>query len=157
LPSPRWRPSVWSAVGGIVAFASGWLLGWLSRLSCHSGYRLASGKLGYAFLHEHVPGWRGIRVPARLMTLTTLGLALLAAAGADRALEGLGHRRRFPGSSGQRLVVASLLVVAILLEGAGRIPTSVPPREPRGLADLPSPQLHLPVEWTPLFMFWSSE
>ncbi len=119
------------------------------------GYRLASGKLGYAFLHDHVPGWGGIRVPSRVMTLTTLGLALLAASGADRALEGLGHARPFRVLSQSSIAV--VLLAAVLVEGAGMIPTSVPPPEPPALASLPAPQLHLPVEWTPLYMFWSTD
>ncbi|MFY9488983.1 MAG: hypothetical protein WAP35_09865, partial [Solirubrobacterales bacterium] len=37
----------------------------------------------YRLLYELAPGWQGIRVPGRMNTLTSLGLALLAAAGAQ--------------------------------------------------------------------------
>jgi len=47
----------------------------------------------YQLLFDLAPGWSGVRVPGRLTTLTSLALALLAAAGADRLAGGVVRRR----------------------------------------------------------------
>ena len=39
----------------------------------------------YRLLYDLAPGWKGIRVPGRITTLTSLALALLAAGGAAAA------------------------------------------------------------------------
>jgi hypothetical protein len=118
----------------------------------------------YRLLYDHAPGWDGVRVPERLMTLTTLGLALLAGAGAAAVARRAGRRAA---------LVAVALVAAVLVESAGfrfgepgrgfvsglRHPTV--PRAPAAQRGLPAPQLHLPAETgedsSPLFVLWSSD
>jgi hypothetical protein len=115
----------------------------------------------YRLLFDHAPGWSGVRVPGRLTTLTSLALALLAAAGADRLAGGVARRRS--------AAVAGLLVLAVLVEGSGfdlggngflsgpshpRVPV-----ERAGAARLPAPQLHLPIT-TPAnrrYVLWSTD
>ncbi|ADB51008.1 hypothetical protein [Conexibacter woesei] len=93
-----------------------------------------------------LPGWEAIRTPGRLMTLTTLALALLAAAGAQR----LAAR---PGAGWRWAPVA--LTALVLVEGSafsldgGRLsgpPNPAAPRAPAGLAAATPPLLQLPIE-----------
>jgi hypothetical protein len=106
----------------------------------------------YRWLYELAPGWRGIRVPGRIMTLTSLALALLAAAGAQRLVARAAATR----GGGAALAVAVALVAAVLVEGSGfgigrggellAAPAHpVVPPPPAGLQPDPQPQLHLPV------------
>jgi hypothetical protein len=117
----------------------------------------------YRLLFDHLPGWKGIRVPGRLTTMTSLGLALLAAGGAERLLRSVAARVN--GGAATALGVA--LVAAILIEGSGfdfengklRGPShpSVP-TAPAGVASLPDPQFHLPAETPPpnrRYVLWS--
>jgi hypothetical protein len=119
----------------------------------------------YRLLFDHAPGWDTVRVPERLWTLTTLGLALLAAAGATALA------RRAPGRWG--VLVAVVLAGAILVEGSsyryvreGLVPIEAPlhptvPRAPAAMKGLPGPQLHLPAETgeesSPRFVLWSTD
>ncbi len=51
------------------------------------GFREEGGLLWpYRVLYEVLPGWEAIRTPGRLVTFSSLALALLAAAGAESAL-----------------------------------------------------------------------
>src|SRR5439155_17990340 len=74
----------------------------------------------YRLLYDFAPGWKGIRAPGRLTTLTSLALALLAAAGAQRGLHyaegrsGLRFLRVVPSGA-----IGALFVIAILAEGSG--------------------------------------
>jgi hypothetical protein len=127
----------------------------------------------YKLVFEYLPGWDAIRVPSRINTLTSLGLALLAAAGAHQvaAVSRRWTAARRPGWGGVATgVVATVLVAAILIEGSGfqfrdggvdgpqlaRVPP-VPP----GQLGAPEPQLHLPNYYTyrsgsgPIYVFWS--
>jgi hypothetical protein len=115
----------------------------------------------YRLLFDYLPGWRGIRVPGRLTTLTSLGLALLAAGGAHFLLS----RIRRPGWSA---AAAVLIIGAILIEGSGfdlgdggvRGPSH--PAVPKPLinfSSLPDPQLHLPADTPPpnrRYVLWST-
>jgi hypothetical protein len=124
----------------------------------------------YRLLYDYVPGWKGIRVPGRLMTLASLALALLAAAGAQRlaaCVRGrLDARRR--GRAWQ-CIVGVALVGVILAEGAGfglgrgaaiagpshpRVPSA-----PAGAFDAPEPQLHLPptIAANRRYVMWSAD
>jgi hypothetical protein len=120
----------------------------------------------YRLLYEVAPGWQGIRVPGRLMTLTSLALALLAATGAQRLVQRWREGGRLGGRTGGT-VVAALLVAAIVVEGSGfdfgpgglhgpSHPTV--PRPPAGLASVPAPQLHLPltVPASRRYVLWST-
>ncbi|MDO8214092.1 hypothetical protein [Conexibacter sp. CPCC 206217] len=102
-----------------------------------------------------LPGWDAIRTPGRLMTLTTLALALLAAAGAQRLQ---GRWRWAP----------LLLTALVLLEGSafsldgGRLsgpPHPTVPRPPAGLAAATPPLLELPIEADDnrRYLLWSTD
>jgi hypothetical protein len=111
----------------------------------------------YRLLYEFAPGWNGVRTPGRINTLTSLGLALLAGAGAALALRGLSQvdRPRLHGHG--RLALGAALIGAILLEGIGPLPhLTVPAAAPvtRGAA---TPQLDLPLDFdhASLYSFWS--
>jgi hypothetical protein len=118
------------------------------------GLHASLGRLGwllpYRYLYEFAPGWDGVRTPGRIFTLTSLGLALLAAAGAAAVTERLPRGRTALG-----VVLAS----AVLLEGYARIPYPEVPDVPLGQAGLGGPQLHLPTEAhrDSLYMLWSTE
>lgn len=123
----------------------------------------------YRLLFDHLPGWKGIRVPGRLTTLTSLGLALLAAAGAQRVVSSA-DRLRWRGRPTRRSANALgvLLAVAILIEGSGfdlgdglRGPSHpAVPKPPARLSSLPQPQLNLPAT-TPSpnrrYVLWSTD
>jgi hypothetical protein len=99
----------------------------------------------YRALYELAPGWDAVRTPGRLNTLTSLGLALLAAAGAHRL--------------GRRWPVAVLLPIVVLAEGAGfPYPHPTVAKSPPGLAQATPPQLHLPMyEYeSRRFLVWST-
>ncbi|HST40912.1 MAG TPA: hypothetical protein VLK58_15455 [Conexibacter sp.] len=102
-----------------------------------------------------LPGWDAIRTPGRLMTLTTLALALLAAAGTQR----LAERWRWAPLP---------LVLLVLVEGSafsldgGRLsgpPHPSVPRAPAGLAAATPPLLQLPLtaEDNRRYLLWSTD
>jgi len=94
----------------------------------------------YRWLFAALPGWQGIRVPGRLMTLTSLALALLAAGGADVAIAWARSRGAALGA-----VVAVLLFAVVLAEGWGFAPHPRAPLAPAGLHGLPAPVFVLPA------------
>jgi hypothetical protein len=109
------------------------------------------GLTPYRLLYELGPGWEGLRAPGRLHTLTSLGLALLAAAGAALIVSEVRSRpllRKSVVTAARReraaLLTAGLLTAVVLLEGLG--PTQHPrvPPVPAGLVGARDPQLHLP-------------
>jgi hypothetical protein len=125
---------------------------------------LTGGFTPYRLLYELGPGWDGFRTPGRVHTLTTLGLALLAAAGAALVLREVASRpltRR--SSAGPRhpravaLGAATALSALVLLEGFGPTPHARVPPVPGGQADAPDPQLHLPSGDLPdsRYAYWS--
>jgi hypothetical protein len=112
----------------------------------------------YRALYELAPGWRGVRTPGRLMNLTTLGLALLAAGGAERVVVAARGRvaRRHVVLVGRAAALSLLFIV--LAEGsafrvhergsgvlAGPLTTRVP-LEPQGERGAEPPLLHLPLD-----------
>ena len=113
--------------------------------------------LPYRWLFEVLPGWQGIRVPGRLETLTSLLLALLAAAGAARVAATVKARSR-----NERFAVASaaLLTLIVLAEGSGLVyPHPRAPTAPASLAGLRQPLLELPAEATDnrRYLLWSTD
>ena len=101
----------------------------------------------YRLLYELAPGWDAVRTPGRLNTLTSLGLALLAAAGTHALLHAERpwlHRIR--GTRGRSRVLAVALPVLVLAEGMG-FPNPHPTvaKPPPGLAEATPPLLHLPM------------
>ena len=113
----------------------------------------------YRLLYEIAPGFDALRVPGRITTLTTLGLALLAGAGAQRI-----------ASQGGRLRVAVIAALAavVLFEGS-MLRTDdydgdsyrTPPTEPApaGFSSVVGPALHLPAEPDDnrRYLLWSTE
>ncbi len=63
------------------------------------GFQAGGGLLWpYRLVYEVLPGWEAIRVPGRLVAISSLGLALLAGAGAERTVAAA-LRRRAPGAT----------------------------------------------------------
>lgn len=107
----------------------------------------------FRVLRDFAPGWNGVRTPGRINDLTSLGLALLAAAGLTLAVRLA--RRRF--GTNVAATVAAVFVAAILVEGFGPMPVArVPARSADGLT-APAPQLHLPtiVGLDGTYAYWS--
>ena len=104
------------------------------------GFRGPAGGIAYHLLYD-LPGWSGIRTPGRLITFTTLALALLAAIGAQRIFHAVQGR-----SSSRRpiLLTTLLLVGAIVAEGSGSLPRADVLSPPATMAALPGPILVLP-------------
>jgi hypothetical protein len=105
----------------------------------------------YRLLYDYGPGWDGVRTPGRINTLTSLGLALLAAAG-------VAFVRRYARRLGfaAPLVASFVLVGAIFAEGFGPLPH---PHlgSSQAAVGAPSPQLVLPADFNsePLNVYWS--
>jgi hypothetical protein len=115
------------------------------------GFGVADGWLGYRWLFKFAPGWEGVRTPGRIVTLVTLGLALLAGAGAQRLLAAARDRRA-------GLAVAAVLPAIVLAEGLFSLDQPRVPRAPAAVAGLPGPQIQLPIgPYDRLYQFWSVE
>jgi hypothetical protein len=132
-----------------VALGAGALIGALLAL----GFGLGGAGYPYRALYDYAPGWNAVRVPGRIFTLTTLCLALLAAAGAQWLLGWAGRRasgRSRIGRSVPRAVLtaltAGLVLAAILGEGARNLPQHVVPQPARAELGLPAPLLDLPTD-----------
>ena len=129
------------------------------------GFRAGGGPLWpYRLVYEALPGWQAIRVPGRLVTFCSLGLALLAGAGAQRAMA-IAAGRLARGWVGP--AVAGLLALAIVVEGRG-LPFDpfhnqaqpAAPQIPPSTASVPAPQLHLPAERASdnrRYILWSTD
>jgi hypothetical protein len=109
----------------------------------------------YRLLYDFVPGWDAVRTPARLNMLTSLGLALLAGAGATASIARV---RRHSRSTWVGIAAASLLAALIVVEGRGKLALPLVPFMPPGertaqppLLDLPSDSVH-DLRYT----FWST-
>lgn len=123
------------------------------------GYRFpGGGRLTYDLVYRYVPGWQGIRVPARFVTLMFLALGLLAAAGAQHALAAVA---RWPELRRERFLpyVAVGLIGVVLLEGVRTITVQPVPEPPAAMAAAPGPQYHLPGQLftDAVYMFWSTD
>jgi len=128
-------------------------LGVLVSVVFAMGLTLGGDWSPYRLLWEIAPGWKGIRTPARIFALTTLGLAVLAAAGADRVWARLGPR------TASRRLVAIALPALIVVEGLGPVPTTAAPKPPVRLREVPAPLLALPSSAVSdsLWEFWSTD
>jgi hypothetical protein len=109
----------------------------------------------YRFLHDFAPGWDGVRTPGRINTLTSLGLALLAAAGVCLVVAKL--RLRVGARSLLPAAVAAIFIAAILAEGFGPMPLERAPAAPRALRQSTPPLLHLPIDFDAgsRYAYWS--
>ncbi len=113
----------------------------------------------YRFLYDFAPGWDAVRTPGRINTLTSLGLALFAAAGLCVAHDHV-QRLVLSGRPPRRVLGAALAAVfvgAILLEGLGPLPHPSVPPIPRGQKRAVAPQLHLPLDFDKgsRYSYWS--
>lgn len=131
----------------------GLLLAVLVTAALALGFRLGGEWSPYRLLYELAPGWQGIRTPGRLVTLTLLGLALLAAGAVQWILGAAGRRSRVLSAS-----VAFVCLAAIFGEGLGDVPHPRVPPLPLGTPVAPPPQLHLPstVVTDPAYMLGST-
>jgi hypothetical protein len=113
--------------------------------------------LPYRALYEFAPGWQGVRTPGRLNTLTSLILALLAAAGAQALLAWISDRVRAPRRPAAALACAGAIVALICVEYAGTVLPKAP-REPVGATPIAEPQLHLPITiaGNRRYVYWST-
>jgi hypothetical protein len=117
------------------------------------------GDLTYRLLYRFAPGWDAVRTPGRIVTLTSLGLALLAAAGAEVAIAASTRRLPVRWQRTGALAVGSLLVAAVVVDGVGRVGDPRVPLPPPGQARLDQPQLHLPSNgsYDRLYQLWSTD
>ena len=111
------------------------------------------GLTPFRLLREIAPGWDGVRTPGRINNLTSLGLALLAAAGLSLVIRGA--RLRLGRVAGTGLAAAA--VTAILVEGFGPMPHVPAPARPAGELAAPVPQLNLPTKagLDGIYAYWS--
>jgi len=115
------------------------------------GFGFANGWLGYRWLFKFAPGWGGVRTPGRIFTLVTLGLALLAGAGAQRLIAGTRGRHA-------AVALAAVLPALVLAEGLFSLDQPRVPRAPAALAGLDGPEINLPIgPYDRLYQFWSVE
>lgn len=157
---PRWLR--WALAGSVGVF---------SILAL--GFQEEGGILWpYRLLYEVLPGWDGIRTPGRLVTFSSLALALLAAGGTESVMRWVARRRERKGGEPGRspavlpAAVAAVLAFAVVVEGRGlpfdpfddqaqpRVPDT-----PAQLAGVAAPQLHLPAERLEdnrLYLLWST-
>ena len=128
------------------------------------GFEEEGGLLwAYRVAYELLPGWEGMRTPGRLFTFASLGLALLAGAGAAAGSRGV--RARF--GSRATAALAAALVLAVVIEGRGlpfdptdrQAQPRVPP-PPAEVSSVPAPQLFLPAESADdnrAYVLWSTD
>ena len=115
------------------------------------GFKEEGGLLWpYRVVYETLPGWEGIRTPGRLVTFSSLGLALLAAAGTELAARAARART---AARAAPAAVAVALAAVIVVEGRGLpfdpfddLAQPSPPDPPVDVATLAAPQLNLPAE-----------
>jgi hypothetical protein len=132
----------------------GLLLGVMACSVLALGFGLTGAGYPYRLLYDYAPGWDGVRVPGRIFTLATLGYALLAGAGAQLLGGALTKRlSRHAGAGSRRLaprllpaLAGTILVLAIVAEGAGQLGHPVVPQPARAELGLPSPVLDLPTD-----------
>lgn len=147
LVSPLYPTAIrlWLAAGTVLCAAF--------SLGLRDESHVTRGITPYRLLYELGPGWDGLRAPGRLHTLTSLGLALLAAAGAALIISEVRSRPllRKPVVTAARreraaLLTAGLLTAFVLLEGLGPTQHPLVPMVPSGLVGTPAPRLHLPSD-----------
>ena len=140
------------------------------------GFQLEDGWLWpYRIVYDVLPGFDGIRAPGRLATFSSLGLALLAGAGAEAARRALAGRRRAAaepparagGTAAVAAAVAAILVAAIAIEGRG-LPFDPgddqaqpeAPASPIAFSSVADPQFHLPAgrpQDNRRYLLWSTD
>ena len=125
------------------------------------GFQTEGGLLWpYRLVYEALPGWQGIRTPGRLVTFSSLALALLAAAGAAALLAR-------PRGRALAATAAAGLALLVAVEGRGlpfdpRDVQAQPavPATPPSVAGVTAPQIHLPAdrpEDNRRYLLWSTD
>lgn len=151
----RWR-------GATRGLRIGLAVGTMFVILLSFGLRLWGGLLYEPFV-DLLPGWEGLRTTGRLAFLWSLGLAVLAAFGAQRV-----HSTISRGLPAQQSAlpphVAATAAVAVLAavvayEGAPRLPLATVPQPPAALAAAPGPRFHLPSDELndTAYMLWSTD
>lgn len=135
------------------------------------GFKVEDGLLWpYRIVYEVLPGFQGLRTPGRLVTFSSLGLALLAGAGAEalrRAYVERAKRGRLPGGPATASAMVAVLALCITIEGRGipfdpvndQAQPAVPKADIR-FASIRAPQLHLPALRPPdnrRYLLWSTD
>jgi hypothetical protein len=113
------------------------------------GLGLTGAGYPYRLLYDYAPGWDGVRVPGRVFTLATLFYALLAGAGAQWLMGVLrGWASGFAPRTNRWLsgIVAGLLLIGLLGEGAGHLGHPLVPQPARAEIGLPGPIIDLPTD-----------
>jgi hypothetical protein len=130
------------------------------------GFREQGGLLWpYRIVYEVLPGWEAIRTPGRLVTFSSLALAMLAAGGAQRISAAVRGRARTSPALAAALAPALALLVVIEGRGLPFDPTDSQaqprvPKPPADLAGVTAPQLHLPAtlpEDNRRYLLWSTD
>lgn len=116
---------------------------------------LALGTTGYWFVlwWKYLPGWAAIRAPGRLVTFSTLALALLAA-----GLVTWLTTRAWSRSEWLARAISVVIPALILLEGYAQVAYERPPDPPQAFRIAPEPTLVLPSVWfnESTVMYWST-
>jgi hypothetical protein len=115
------------------------------------GFREDGGLLWpYRVVYETLPGWDAIRTPGRLVTFSSLALAILAAAGTESMVRAI---RRRTDLVWVPVAATGVLAFAIATEGRSLpfdpFDDQAMPEVPdlgTSTSDLPTPQLHLPAQ-----------
>lgn len=109
----------------------------------------------YVLLFDNAPGWSSVRTPGRFALFWSLGLALLAALGAERAARAVARGRSVVPAAAVGLVLA----LVVLGEGAPRLPLADVPPPPPGLSAVPGPLVQLPASATAdnTYAYWSTD
>ena len=142
----------------------GLALGVLGTCVLALGFQEDDGLLWpYRIAYELLPGWDGMRTPGRLFTFATLGLALLAGAGAMTLLRRAGPR----ATPAAAAAVGVLIVLVIAIEGrtlpfdpTNSLAQPTVPEAPADVSGVPAPQLHLPAdraEDNRRYLLWSTD
>jgi hypothetical protein len=129
------------------------------------GFQTEDGLLWpYRIVYETLPGWEGIRTPGRLLTFSSLGLALLAAAGTELAMRAFARRGTARWAP---LAAAGVIALAVTVEGRGLpfdpfddLAQPSPPNPPADVSAITAPQLHLPAERPEdnrRYLLWSTD
>ena len=132
----RWLTSPVGLLSGLTLFAAVMSLG----PDVHVKGRVLEGTNLYALFYHFVPGFDGLRVPARFAMIVALGLSGLAGCGA--AVISRGHRRRWLVAAAIVLIVAESWAVPIGINGNDthyRQPGLAPLPDVLGVGDATSP------------------
>jgi hypothetical protein len=123
------------------------------------GLDLLPGGWPYRFLMDYAPGWDGVRVPGRINSLTSLGLAVLAGAGAHHVIRTYARRQHLVATATAATALTALLTIGVVAEGAGRMAHPRVPQPPRGFAGVKGPLLVLPTDPASdrIYQLWSTD